>query len=92
MKSFSKDYTFLVKGVAICLLLFHHLFYRQEFLDMYYWKISIHSHPLIQFLATHAKVCVAIFVFLSAYGLTISYEKSKMEKIGKMGGVRIIKG
>lgn len=73
MKSFSKEHTLLIKGIAICILFFHHLFYRQEFTNMYYWSISIRSHPLIQFLATHAKICVAIFVFLSAYGLTISY-------------------
>lgn len=79
MKSFSKEHTLLVKGVAICIMFFHHLFYRQEFTNMYYWTISIRSHPVIQFLATHAKICVAIFVFLSAYGLTISYRNTEKQ-------------
>lgn len=58
------------------IMLFHHLFYRMEFIDMYWWHFQISGHPIIQILAYHMKICVAIFVFLSAYGLTFSYTKS----------------
>lgn len=50
--------TNVAKGVAVCLLLWHHLFYE---------------HPefgsLVHQTGKQAKICVAMFVFLSGYGL-----------------------
>lgn len=55
------------KGVALLLLLWHHLFYaRPEF------------GPLVQGAALLAKVCVAIFVMLSGYGLAASLAPGTM--------------
>lgn len=56
--------TLLIKGFAICLMLWHHLFlYHPEF-----GKMSQH-------VALLGKVCVAMFLFVSAYGLTVQVEK-----------------
>jgi len=56
--------TLIIKGFAICFMLWHHLF-----LD----------HPefglLVQYNAILDKVCVAMFLFVSAYGLTIQMQK-----------------
>ena len=62
----SKEDTLLVKGVAICLMLWHHLFYQ-----------TLDYGDVVYQIALFGKVCVALFLFLSFYGLTIQYEKIK---------------
>ena len=58
---FDPTTTNAAKGVALLLLLWHHLFYQNpEF------------GPLVHGTAVLAKVCVAIFVILSGYGLAES--------------------
>jgi peptidoglycan/LPS O-acetylase OafA/YrhL len=61
----SKDDTLLIKGIAICLMLWHHLFFQ---------------HPefgkFVFITAQFGKVCVALFLFVSAYGLTIQYSNT----------------
>lgn len=52
----------LIKGIAICFMLFHHLFTTTDYGTTTY------------FLALSAKVCVSMFIFISAYGLTVQYE------------------
>ncbi len=67
-KSFSLTDTLFAKGIALCLLLLHHLFYEK-------------SYPFSAFLGRSvwvdaaAKVCVAVFLILSGYGLTKSFER-----------------
>ena len=61
----------VLKGIAILIMLWHHLFLRPE---MYaYNDIVIHGHGIAQEIAIMCKVCVAIFVFVSGYGLTEKY-------------------
>ena len=60
----SKDDTLLIKGIAICFMLCHHLFYENP----EYGKVIFQTAHL-------GKVCVALFIFLSFYGLTIQYQK-----------------
>lgn len=55
-----------LKGIALILLLIHHLFYIQK---GQYDDIVISGHGIINILGIICKVCVAIFVFLSGYGL-----------------------
>ncbi len=64
--------TNVLKGIAIMLMLWHHLFYIQNGL---YNDITICGYNIIQSTGVFAKLCVAIFVFLSGYGLTIKVEK-----------------
>lgn len=63
--------TSVLKGVAILMMLFHHLFVYglSEFHDIY-----IFGYGIIQTIATSCKACVAIFVFLSGYGLMVKYK------------------
>ena len=66
-----------LKGIALLLLLVHHLFYIQ---DGKYEDISIVGHGLIHAIGIICKVCVAIFVFLSGYALgTTIKENSKID-------------
>ena len=65
--------TLVLKGIALLLLLSHHLFYKNNgvYDDILLWK----DHYLVQEIGIMSKVCVAIFVFLSGYGLAVSTEK-----------------
>lgn len=65
----TKNDTNFLKGIAIVLMLLHHLFYvRQELYD----DVLLYGHHnLVNEIGQFGKVCVAIFVFLSGYGLQI---------------------
>lgn len=73
--TFSQKDTAKCKGFAILIMLFHHLYADTgRFSDL-----SIDFSPLSQNaavqIANFMKICVGIYVFLSAYGLTLSYRK-----------------
>lgn len=73
--NFSIHHTNTGKGVALILLLIHHLFFQTEF---FYndWIIG-DTHILMKF-AEFSKVCVGIFVFLSGFGLFRSQSKAQL--------------
>lgn len=76
----SLDDTNALKGIALLLLLCHHLFYIQ---NGKYDDIKIfNQYNLIQEFAIACKVCVAIFVFLSGYGLAKKYNNIKLDVKG----------
>lgn len=64
-----------VKGIALLLLLWHHLFFAG---GLQYTEYFIGSIPVIQQSASAAKVCVALFVLLSGYGLAIQAQKNPL--------------
>lgn len=65
--------TKVLKGLALLFLLAHHLFYIQNGL---YDDIHLCGERfLVQQIGWWCKVCVAIFVFLSGYGLMVQAEK-----------------
>lgn len=61
----TKNDTLALKGIAILLLLWHHMFFVSKDLLFDWHDIGIKSAIL-------SRVCVAIFVFLSGYGLMVS--------------------
>ena len=75
-KSFDKTSTNICKGIAILLMYIHHSFYSADS-----WKgADVIFSPFTQSqmisIAQICKVCVSIFVFLSAYGV---YRSSKSQ-------------
>ena len=73
--SFSKNSTNIVKGVAILILLFHHLGISPD--------LSVFDTSSKLFLlALQCKVCVSIFVILSGYGLYFSFENNQILGFG----------
>lgn len=75
----SKDNSLILKGGAILMMLIHHLFYIQNglFDDVHLFG----NHYLVQEVGIFCKLCVAIFVFLSGYGLMISYKRQELEPL-----------
>lgn len=56
-------------------MLFHHLFYSMDRVSANGVDISMISLATLSQIATGARVCVWIFAFLSAYGLTVQYKE-----------------
>lgn len=78
---FSKNETLRIKGVAILLLLFHHLFYSPKHIAASGIQLMIVPVDILQPIAVMARICVWIFAFLSAYGLSCQYMESKYNNI-----------
>lgn len=72
---FSVRDTNIAKGIALCLMLVHHLFYKDY---IYVSDIYIYGHQICNTLSYYSKVCLAMFVILSGYGLN---EVTKRNKI-----------
>ena len=76
----SKNETNAVKGFAILAMLFYHLFHEAEVTEsmgvIYYLPKNF-----FYMLSSYGNICVAIFAFLSAYGITKGL-KSAEEKSG----------
>lgn len=70
MKEFTKEHSLMVKGVAIMLLLVYHLFHEQHvLLEMQVNYAPFSENAFLQF-AGFGNICVAIFVMLTAYGIS----------------------
>jgi len=80
---FNKTHTQLAKGIAIILMMTHHLFkFPDKIKDVSYisimpfWNQSIFSEKSFEFfLGDFAKICIAMYLFLSGYGLYMAYSK-----------------
>lgn len=79
---FTKEETNFCKGIAIIMMLFHHLFNDFEEYAGHPVDYRPFTGERLMFLALLCKVCVAIFVFLSGYGIAAVYER----KYGNRGG------
>lgn len=74
--SFSKNETQKVKGIAFLFLLFHHMYRTVD--DMYaHGADFILSSSFVSCIAHVLRVCVFIFVFVTAYGITLQLIRSQ---------------
>jgi len=71
MNGFSKDDTYIVKGIAILAMVFHHTFKCNAEIPVY----LLDNPDIVTILAGAGKVCVALLTILSGYGLSESYKK-----------------
>lgn len=80
--TFSKKDTAVVKGVAILMMLFHHCFTSADRYAGYDIVFSPLGETLTVEIASFLKICVAIFVFISGYGISVSLSKIKLDDFG----------
>ena len=77
----SKSNSLIIKGVGILLMFLHHLFYSPSSTSLF-WDYHVHvgSHDigLVNQLGIYGKLCVAMFVFVSGYGLEASFLKKDL--------------
>lgn len=78
-RTFDKKDTLVVKGLAILLMLFYHLFESEELLVS--MQVNHLPFPRESFLmmSGFGNICVALFAFLSAYGITRGLMKNDSE-------------
>ena len=92
-EGFTREHTALCKGVACMLLLFHHLFYREQMLGGCVTLLDqltggTRGLELVYGAAHAAKVCVALFLILSGCGLTESWKRTGGRAAREWGGFR----
>ena len=82
-QSFTKQDSNIVKTVAIILMYIHHLFYSKESYTGYPVDFAPFREADVISFAQMSKICVALFVFISAYGICMSFNKTteKTEKL-----------
>lgn len=84
MKEFTKEHSLMVKGVAIMLLLVYHLFHEQEVLTQMQVNYAPFSEEAFLRFAGFGNICVAVFVMLTAYGISkmvFSYAEADIKEI-----------
>ncbi|MBQ6154223.1 MAG: acyltransferase [Ruminococcus sp.] len=83
-KKFSFDIrqTNICKGIAVLILVFHHMF-RYSPVD-FVPLIVINGRSLAYRVADYGHVCVAVFLILSGYGLYKSYSSAERRNGGKL--------
>lgn len=85
MKVFDKKQSGIVKGLAILLLLMYHLFEHEELVTT--MAVDYRPFPLEGFLTVtgFGNICVSVFVFLTAYGITESILYKREHQLISMG-------
>lgn len=73
----SKENSTILKGIAILMMLFYHLFNRTEINELCTSLIMIGDTPLIYYLS-QACYPVPFFLILSGYGLTFLYRNNRL--------------
>lgn len=79
----TKSVSLEIKGVAILLMLFLHLFNKQDNVTLCSPLLYIGDTPLITYLVRAANP-VSFFLILSGYGLYISQKKGSYNVLGKL--------
>ena len=69
---FTKDQTAALKGLATMMLVLHHSFQQAWYYDGFAINFMPFSESFVVKLAVTCKICVAIFAFISGYGLFLS--------------------
>lgn len=73
--SFNKEKTLVVKGVAITMMMWHHCFLNGRYsgYSIIFWPF-VEGH--ITSIASFSKLCVALFAFVSGFGLCHSFRST----------------
>lgn len=69
----------IIKGIAILIMVFHHLFGNTEWIleESKIVSIPMGQYSLEYYISVFGKICIAIYAFVSGYGLYASYERKR---------------
>lgn len=89
-KAFTKEDSFMAKGIAILAMIFLHAFQYEEVNAAYTLKSFVFSERGLGKAAALGQICVGVFVFLTAYGIV---EKCKKDdsRLGLDAGKRFLR-
>lgn len=80
-KGLNKNHTKMLQGLAILMMLYHHLFSTPEALGIPYYSVLKFGDFNIELkMAWFFKICVAIYAFVSGYGLCRAIEKKNVSQ------------
>ena len=79
---FGKYESYYLKGIAIVMMFYHHLFGFSSFIkeDNYFVSTVIGGYNIELILATFCKLCVGIFAFTTGYAMFVQKEKYDLFK------------
>lgn len=72
----TKKQSLELKGIAILFMFLLHLFNTYQYQNIYEPFILINNTPLTFYISLYADICVAIFLFISGYGLFYKFTKN----------------
>lgn len=76
-KFISKEESIMIRGLAVMLMVFHHLFAFPERISYsYFAPLDFTGLHLETILAYYGRICISIFAFLTGYGM-IQKERNK---------------
>ncbi len=92
--SFTKEHTEIIKGIAILLMLFHHLFGFPEWYtaEVSYIGLPLRAHTLEYAIGQLGHICVSLFAFITGYGMFFSYKKGGIIKKSCKKGISFLVG
>lgn len=76
---FNVNNTLALKGVAIIMMMFHHLFRKESLFQGYMISFFPLNQEFVLDISTMFKICVSIFAFITGYGLALSLKKLNKE-------------
>ena len=85
----TKDETNILKGIGIILMYFQHLFAEKANFEGMGVVFDVFTEAQTVKLAIACKVCVAIFVFATAYGMTKSIHLKKLSSGKELSGYSV---
>lgn len=77
-RTFTKRDSQAMKGIAIWLMLFHHLFYSADSPHGLPVSFLLFDWKQVTAVARFCKICVPAFVFVTAYGMTMKYKTTEL--------------
>lgn len=80
MQGLTKKDSSALKGVAILLMLFHHLFFETSRFDNYVVDFYPIEEDVAINIAVICKICVSIFAFITGYGLLSSIRNIELNR------------
>ncbi len=83
--TFSRENTKLIKGIAVLLMLAHHMFAFADRIPSgfsYSTWLYMGEHSYLSLIGSFGKICVSLFLFLGGYGWYINL--SKTDRPGKL--------
>ena len=84
MFALTRQDTAVLKGIAICAMLCHHLYaFPPETVEAY--------HGVLRWIGVLGKICVALFLFCSGYGLATNYKQDSIREDIKFIARRLVK-
>ena len=85
-KEFSRDDTKIIKGVAVVLMLMHHLWFFPDRIAGGELKhlFTIFGESSLGYFGSFGKICVSLFFFLGGYGIYIQSRKENFNLINNI--------